>query len=72
MKKNNRAARAARTLVQFFDVSATWQREISRFKVFNDNVNTQEWIILYIYFNGASPVHLQRALSRTKDARKKQ
>ena len=40
MRKNNRAARAARTLVQFFDVVCqpkTWNFQIEGF---NDNVNT--------------------------------
>ena len=50
MKKNNRAARAARTLVAFFDVvyqTTPWN--------FNDNVSTQQKksLILYIKFYGA-------------------
>ena len=42
MMKNNRAAPAARALVQFFDVSAEWQGEISNSIFFNDNMNTQQ------------------------------
>ena len=41
-RKNNRAARAARSLVQFFDVvcqMTTWNFHIEGF---NDNVNTQQ------------------------------
>ena len=42
MRKNDRAARAARTLVEFFDVvcqMTTWNFEV---KGFSDNVNTQQ------------------------------
>ena len=47
--KNNRAARAARTLIQFFDVvcQMTWNFQI---KGFNDNVNTQQQIFHSLYF----------------------
>ena len=41
VRKNNRAARAARTLVQFFDVvcqMTTWDFQ----KGLNDNVDTQQ------------------------------
>ena len=56
MRKNNRAARAARTEVQFFDVVCqmpTWNFQISGF---NDKAwthNSKPFILL-IYFNGAS------------------
>ena len=41
-RKNNRAARAARTLAEFFDVISqmtTWNFQIQGF---NENVNTQQ------------------------------
>ena len=54
MRKNNRAARAARTWVHFFDEvcqMTTWNFQIEGF---NDNVNTQQKsFVLHIYFNGA-------------------
>ena len=40
MRKNNRAARAARTLVKFFDVGC---------EGFNDNVNVQQCIFHSLY-----------------------
>ena len=52
MKKNNRAARAARTLVAFFDVvyqTTTWNLQIYGF---NDNLNTQQYMF-YGKFCGA-------------------
>ena len=48
MTENDRAARAARTLVQFFDVVC--QMTIPKFKVNTDSKS----FILYFYFNGAS------------------
>ena len=54
MRKNNRAARAARTCVQFFDVvcqTRTWNFQIYSF---NDNVNTQrKSLIISIWHHGA-------------------
>ena len=73
MRKNNRAARAARTLVQVFHVvcqMTTWNFQISGS---NDNVNTTVNLSFSIFTSTALlPVHLQRALSTIKDARKKQ
>ena len=72
MRKNNRAARAARTLVQVFDVVCQMTTRNFQLKGFNDNVNTTVNVSFSgIYFNEPLPVHLQRALSATKDARKK-
>ena len=52
IRKNNRAARAAHFLVQFFDVAC--QMTISKFKVLTTtsthNSNYKSFI-LYIYFN---------------------
>ena len=44
MKKNNRAARAARSLVAFFD--EVYQTTTRNFQIqgFNDNVNTRQQI----------------------------
>ena len=55
MRKNNRAARAARTLVELFDVVCQWQREISKFKVLMTTwTHNSKSFILDVYFNGAS------------------
>ena len=54
MRKNNRAAPAARTLVQFFDVvcqTRTWNFQIYSI---NDDVNTQrKSLIISIWHHGA-------------------
>ena len=42
MKKNNRAARAARTLVEFFDVVCQMTTRNFLIYSFNDDVNTQQ------------------------------
>ena len=48
MRKNNRAARAARTLVEFFDVVyQTRQREISKFKILTTWTQDSKFFILY-------------------------
>ena len=50
IRKNNRAARPARTLVQFFDVVC--QMTISKFKVSTTTLtHNRKSFILYIYFN---------------------
>ena len=50
IRKNNRAARAAGTLVQFFDVVC--QTTISKFKVLTTMLShNNKSFILYIYFN---------------------
>ena len=55
MKKNNRAARAARTLDNSLTQSAKWQREISKFKVLTTAwTHNRNSFIVYVYFNGAS------------------
>ena len=42
MRKNNRAARAARTVEQFFDVVCQMSAWNFQIESFNDNVNTQQ------------------------------
>ena len=55
MMKNNRAARAARTLVQFFDVVCQMTTRISKFKVLTTtSTQNSKSFILYIYFNDTS------------------
>ena len=48
-RKNNRAARVARTLVQFFDVVTQWTTWNFQFHGFNDNVNTKQQLLHSLY-----------------------
>ena len=73
MRKNNRAARAARTLVQFLDVVC----QMTRWKFpnlrFSRQREHQTVNLSFTTFTSTAllPVHLQRALSTIKNARKK-
>ena len=55
MRKNNHAARAARSLEQFFDIvcqMTTWNFQIK--VLTSTRTHNSKFFILYIYFNGAS------------------
>ena len=74
MRKTNRAARAARTLVQFFDVvcqMTTWNFPIQGFNRQREDTTVNPSVSIFT-LTELLLGHLQRALSTIKDARKMQ
>ena len=67
MRKNNRAARAARTLVEIFDVVCQRQGDISKFKVLMPRWTHKSKSSFSIFTSTAPlPVHLHAACSVNK------